>query len=76
MHLAIRLVATLLAAVLGAFLGFGAVALIFLVLGLDPGIGGGLIALLAGITGGIAAAVWTFFRLPCDRTPGRTEDDV
>lgn len=63
MHIVIRLFITLLAAVLGFVLGFGAVALVLLVLHIDAGIGGGLIALLAGVIGGSAAAVWTFNRL-------------
>ena len=54
MHIVLRLIVTLLASVLGSVLGFGAVALIFLVLHLDAGIGGGLIALLVGIIGGVA----------------------
>lgn len=63
MNIVIRLVIALLAAVLGFVLGFGAVGLLFFILHLDAGIGGGLIALLAGVIGGIAAAVWTFNRL-------------
>lgn len=63
MHIVIRLLITLLAAVLGLVLGFGAVALVLLVLHIDAGIGGGLIALLAGTISGIATAVWTFNRL-------------
>lgn len=48
MHIVIRLIITLLASVLGFVSGFGAIALVFLVLHIDAGIGGGLIALLAG----------------------------
>ena len=59
MHIFIRVIVTLLAAALGAVLGFGAVALILLVLHIDAGIGGGLIALLMGVIGGITAAVRT-----------------
>lgn len=63
MHIVLRLIGSLLASVLGFILGFGAVALILLVLQIDAGIGGGLIAVLMGIIGGIAAMAWAFIRL-------------
>jgi hypothetical protein len=63
MSIVSRLLGSLLAAIVGFGIGFGLVALLFFSVQLDPGIGGGLIALLAGIIGGITTACWTFVRL-------------
>ncbi len=59
----LRLVIALVAGVAAAGVGFGMVALVFLVTRHDPGIGGGLIALGMGIVSALVAAMSTFLRL-------------
>ncbi len=63
MRMFVRLIISLLAAVCGAALGFGAVALVFALFRQDTGIGGGLLALLAALIGAALGAVATFRRL-------------
>lgn len=59
MHWGVRLIISLLAGMCAGVAGIGAVALFFLMTGIDPGIGGGLIALLVGVLSFIGAAIKT-----------------
>lgn len=63
MRMLVRLTISLLAALCGATLGFGAVALVFALLRQDAGIGGGLLALLAALIGAAVGAITTFRQL-------------
>jgi hypothetical protein len=63
MHWGYRLIVAGLVGVLAAATGFGGVVLLFLIAGLDTGIGGGLVALLVGLICAVIAALKTFIRL-------------
>lgn len=63
MHWGYRLIVAGLAGALAAAIGFGGVVLFFLMMRLDTGIGGGLIALLVAMISAAIAAIKTFVGL-------------
>lgn len=58
-----RWLITLAAGFGGGVVGFGVVVLFFAASGLDPGIGGGLLAVVAAIVVGLVASIVTFGRI-------------